>query len=218
MKKNLNWIVAGRHSKDEGFFGRKHDHGYDFVVINKEDNSFNGDVKSLESYFSYGKKVLSPGEGEIICIVDDIEGSEIFVGTDEEFMKQQNYDRPGGNIVVVDHGNGEYSYVAHLKKGCMKKSEGDRVEQGEELGQVGNSGNSTEPHIHYHMFRVGENYSIESIVDALKKPYPHFNLSDRTKEEFNELIIEIQKFAKKNHIKEKTPIEEWPEEMSDFCK
>lgn len=53
-----------------------------------------------------------------------------------------------GNHVVVDHGDGVHSAYAHLRRGSLTVAEGDRVEAGHQIGEVGNSGNTTEPHLH----------------------------------------------------------------------
>jgi murein DD-endopeptidase MepM/ murein hydrolase activator NlpD len=53
-----------------------------------------------------------------------------------------------GNHVVLDHGDGVYSAYAHLRRRSLRVAVGDRVEAGQQLAEVGNSGNSTEPHLH----------------------------------------------------------------------
>lgn len=53
-----------------------------------------------------------------------------------------------GNHVVVDHGDGVFSLVAHLRRGSGRVAPGQRVAVGDVLGEVGNSGNSSEPHLH----------------------------------------------------------------------
>jgi murein DD-endopeptidase MepM/ murein hydrolase activator NlpD len=53
-----------------------------------------------------------------------------------------------GNHVVVDHGDGVYAAYAHLRRGSPLVAEGDRVQAGQQLAEVGNSGNTTEPHLH----------------------------------------------------------------------
>lgn len=56
-----------------------------------------------------------------------------------------------GNHVVVDHGDGIYALYAHLRAGSVKVRVGDRVAAGEQVGEVGNSGNSSEPHLHFQL-------------------------------------------------------------------
>ncbi|MFF7318640.1 M23 family metallopeptidase [Streptomyces albogriseolus] len=56
-----------------------------------------------------------------------------------------------GNHVVLDLGDGVYALYAHLRRGSLTVREGDRVHAGQVLAQVGNSGNSTEPHLHFQL-------------------------------------------------------------------
>ena len=57
----------------------------------------------------------------------------------------------GGNHIVLDLGGGRYAFYAHLQPGSLKVKVGDRVTRGQVIGLVGNSGNSTEPHLHFHI-------------------------------------------------------------------
>lgn len=56
-----------------------------------------------------------------------------------------------GNHVVLDLGDGTYAAYAHLRHGSLTVCEGDRVRAGQTLARVGNSGNSTEPHLHFQL-------------------------------------------------------------------
>jgi murein DD-endopeptidase MepM/ murein hydrolase activator NlpD len=56
-----------------------------------------------------------------------------------------------GNYVVIDHGNGEFSHLGHLKPGSVKVAVGDKVRAGQTLAQVGTSGSSLFPHLHYEL-------------------------------------------------------------------
>jgi murein DD-endopeptidase MepM/ murein hydrolase activator NlpD len=57
----------------------------------------------------------------------------------------------GGNHVIIDIGGGYYAFYAHLRPGSIRVKVGDRVKRGQVVGLVGNSGNSTEPHLHFHV-------------------------------------------------------------------
>ncbi|OCC07802.1 M23 family metallopeptidase [Streptomyces sp. PTY087I2] len=56
-----------------------------------------------------------------------------------------------GNHVILDLGDGTYAVYAHLRRGSLQVKPGDRVRAGQRLGRVGNSGNSSEPHLHFHL-------------------------------------------------------------------
>ncbi|MFI9190571.1 M23 family metallopeptidase [Streptomyces californicus] len=56
-----------------------------------------------------------------------------------------------GNHVILDLGGGTYAVYAHLRRGSLRVRAGDRVRAGQEIGHVGNSGNTTEPHLHFHL-------------------------------------------------------------------
>ncbi|CAM5316145.1 M23 family metallopeptidase [Streptomyces californicus] len=56
-----------------------------------------------------------------------------------------------GNHVILDLGGGTYAVYAHLRRGSLRVRAGDRVRAGQGIGRVGNSGNTTEPHLHFHL-------------------------------------------------------------------
>ncbi|GAA1865726.1 M23 family metallopeptidase [Actinomadura bangladeshensis] len=56
-----------------------------------------------------------------------------------------------GNSVTLDLGGGVYAVFAHLRRGSVRVAKGDRVRAGDVLGEVGNSGNTSEPHLHFHL-------------------------------------------------------------------
>ena len=58
---------------------------------------------------------------------------------------------PEGNHVIIDHGNSEYSVLAHLKLGSVKVKAGDKVKSDTMIGRCGNSGNAETPHLHIHL-------------------------------------------------------------------
>jgi murein DD-endopeptidase MepM/ murein hydrolase activator NlpD len=56
-----------------------------------------------------------------------------------------------GNHVVIDFSNGEFGVMCHFKKGSIRVKAGDLVKSHQILGLCGNSGNSSEPHLHIHL-------------------------------------------------------------------
>ncbi|WP_338554357.1 M23 family metallopeptidase [Paenibacillus sp. KS-LC4] len=116
-------------------------YAYDFVQA-KDGNSYEGDPLKNESYFAFGQEILAPADGTVVSVVNDI--------ADNEPVGVMNEKAPAGNVVVIDHG-GEYSYLAHMKKGSATVKAGDKVTKGDVIGLTGNSGNSSEAHLHFQL-------------------------------------------------------------------
>jgi len=106
--------------------------------------TYEGDPKQNDSYYIYGRDVIAPANGRI---VDTLDGIPDAIPSETHY----DYKHPAGNYVVIDHGNNEFSMLAHLKNGSVIFSKGDLVVAGDVIGSVGNTGNSTEPHLHYHL-------------------------------------------------------------------
>jgi murein DD-endopeptidase MepM/ murein hydrolase activator NlpD len=112
------------------------------LLIYRNGNTFAGSGARNDDYFAWRLPVLAPGGGTIVEAEDGV------------LDNQPNRPVPGnlyGNYVVIDHGTGEYSLLAHMAQGSVKVRVGEVVSAGQPLGRVGNSGMSTEPHIHYHL-------------------------------------------------------------------
>lgn len=114
---------------------------YDLYVAH-DGLPYRTDGNANEDYYCFGLPVLAPAPGKVAAAVDGLPDNP--PGT----MDRAN---PVGNHVVIDHGNGEFSFLAHLRNGSVAAGEGDSVKAGEEIGRCGNSGNTSMPHLHYHL-------------------------------------------------------------------
>ena len=138
------WYVAAEHGfldPHKRFLAEAF--AYDFVQIGANSKSFVREGKSNADYYAYGKKVLAAKAGTVVETRNDI--AENTPG------ETSNANTPGGNVVVIDHGNSQYGYYAHLKPFSIPVKRGAKVREGEVLGEVGNSGDSSEPHLHFHV-------------------------------------------------------------------
>jgi murein DD-endopeptidase MepM/ murein hydrolase activator NlpD len=79
-------------------------------------------------------------------------GAPVLAAADGKVV-QAGWQNGYGQTVVIDHGNGLTTRYGHLSK--IEVSAGQELKRGEELGQVGSTGRSTGPHLHYEV-RVGE--------------------------------------------------------------
>ena len=111
-------------------------YAYDFRFENT------GQEKTLQDYQAYGKQVISPGTGIITQVID---------GSIDVQVGERDRSVGVGNAIIIDHQNGEYSLLCHFKHRSINVKPGDNVNQGQELGLCGNTGNTTQPHIHFNL-------------------------------------------------------------------
>ena len=133
-------------------------YGYDFVLVNEQGVMYRGRPKDSddwylgksddnELYFAFGQPVYAAGAGRV-ADAHDGEPDDRRVNRAELAKRETAI---GGNYVVIDHLNGEYSWFGHLKNGSVKVKPGQMVKQGEVIGQIGASGDSLFPHLHYEL-------------------------------------------------------------------
>ena len=116
---------------------RGQNYAYD-LVVQKGGRQRSGDAN--RDYYCYGLPVLAPAAGTVLEAINNIPDNT-----------PGDRGRAGGNGVVIDHGFGEQSSLWHMIPGSVTVKAGDKVELGQVLGKVGNSGRSTGPHIHFQM-------------------------------------------------------------------
>jgi hypothetical protein len=124
-------------------------YAYDFVVADARLRRWREgtDGRNLEDYLCYGEPILAPAEGVVVEVRDGIrDAPKPGTGWLDPFAADIR-----GNFVVIEHAEDEYSVLAHLQPGSTSVSEGERVERGQPLGRCGNSGNSSEPHLHFQL-------------------------------------------------------------------
>lgn len=138
------YIVAGGKSLEENhhFAPSRHQrYALDMVhIVNRSNKT--GDGTKNEDYYCFGKRLNAPGNGKIIAMENAIEDNVPGI---------KNSKQPLGNYIIIDHLNGEYSFMIHFKKNSIIVAVGDTVVRGQQVGLAGNSGYSTGPHLHYHL-------------------------------------------------------------------
>jgi murein DD-endopeptidase MepM/ murein hydrolase activator NlpD len=126
----------------------------DWVRSNPDGQAtYTGDPLDNKNYRAYGSEALAVADGTIVETKDGIPQN---IPGENSRAVPITLETVGGNHVVLDIGHGHYAFYAHLQPGSLKVKLGDHVKRGQVLGLVGNSGNSTEPHLHFH---VGDSIS-----------------------------------------------------------
>lgn len=113
---------------------------FDIVKVDSGGRTHKGDGTVNEDYYAFGQELLAPAAGVVTYVVDGIHDNK---------PGEMNRMFVPGNMVVIRHADGEYSLFAHFKQNSIRVKAGDPVKQGQVIGLCGNSGNSSEAHLHF---------------------------------------------------------------------
>lgn len=160
--KSLPWIVA------QGGFNiitnphraaKAQKHALDIVILNDNRRRAAGLLPyKLSDYVSYDKPIYSPCDGSVIGLKDGILDRPIGRGDKRN---------PFGNYIAL-YCSGYTILLAHLRSGSINVSHGDKVQKGDYLAKIGNSGNTTEPHLHIHAIKG--HHEKASVIQATGDP------------------------------------------------
>jgi len=122
-------------------------YAYDLIITNKDGKKYDADASKAENYYAFGQDVLAPADGMVIIVQNNIR-DYAYAGTGTINLRTRDM---RGNYLVIRHADRVYSFIAHLRKNSCNVKPGDFVKRGQVLAKCGNSGHSTEPHIHFHL-------------------------------------------------------------------
>jgi murein DD-endopeptidase MepM/ murein hydrolase activator NlpD len=151
------WVVPEEFALDLGRFG-------------EGGATYRGEGRDNADYFAWNAEVLAVADGTVVVVTDRFadgapllsqpgEAPEAYlqrVMAAQNALLAQGFQAIAGNLVVVDHGHGVFSHYAHLRAGSVQVKPGQRVRRGEPLARLGNSGNSTEPHLHFQLANAAD--------------------------------------------------------------
>ena len=120
----------------------------DFLQVDSSGGSRRpgSDPLKNSSYYDYGSEILAVADGIVVETKDGI--PENVPGATSRAVPIDLV-TVGGNHVALDIGGGLYALYAHVRPGSLRVKVGDHVKRGQVLALLGNSGNSTEPHVHF---------------------------------------------------------------------
>lgn len=132
-------VVKNKHAvtRDQRF-------AYDFLILaqGRSGQSYRNTGENNIDYYCFGQPIYAPADGVVVRAENDLP---------DNAPGEMNPKAVLGNCVILDHGCGEFSFFAHFRQGTVGVRSGDRVCAGQLLAECGNSGNSSEPHLHYHL-------------------------------------------------------------------
>lgn len=136
-----------------GITANSNEFASDFIYVDGQGRPFHDDARNLENWYGYGKAIFAPGCGVIVAAADDIpenrflDGKGTVIGYPK--IEPERDPKQLGNFVLIDHLDGEYSLLLHMRPGSVLVKQGDHVKQGQMIGSIGFSGDSIFPHLHY---------------------------------------------------------------------
>jgi len=168
-------------AQNMGFVANSGRFAYDFCPVNAAGELFMGDGTSEKEWYGFGESVYAPGGGRVIAVENAMQDNVLGIA---DFDFEQAMNAPNtlmGNYVIIDHLNGEFSVLAHLKKGSVSVQEGATVIRGQDVGQMGFSG-STGPWVHLHYeLRTGTNLLTARGLPAYFKDFFRYRGQKQTK-------------------------------------
>lgn len=142
-------------------------YAYDFYIV-KDGKTYSGVRENLSNYYCYGKEIIAPLDGEVVEIKNKYEDTQI----DHDGQPNCAASDVRGNFIKIRHSNNEYSLIGHILKDSFNVRVGDKVKRGDYLANCGNSGNTSEPHIHFQVqkgpsfyFSTGLPIKFESVIN-----------------------------------------------------
>src|SRR5262245_11643588 len=120
----------------------------DWMQLDEQGRLLHDDQTHVHSYASYDHDVFAVADGTVIETLDTLDDQVPGKNPDPATINIDNVD---GNHVVLDLGGGRHAFYAHLRKGSVAVRPGDHVGRGQVLGKVGNTGNTSAPHLHFHV-------------------------------------------------------------------
>jgi murein DD-endopeptidase MepM/ murein hydrolase activator NlpD len=160
--KELNYHVENEAQKN----------AFDIVIRNEKGKSYKTDGKANEDYYAFGKELVAPCDGEVVLVVDGIKDNT--PGTLNPIYIP-------GNTVIIKTINNEYLFFAHFKQHSIKVKQGQKIIQGQVLGLCGNSGNSSEPHLHFHI----QNVEDMNIATGIKCYFDNILVNGQSKTDYS---------------------------------
>jgi murein DD-endopeptidase MepM/ murein hydrolase activator NlpD len=122
-------------------------YAYDFVMADEKFSRHKSKGNDVKDYYCYAQKIVAAADGEVVKVVDGLSDGFCVGYFVVDFLAREM----AGNHIIIKHAEGEYGFYAHLLGNSIKPKVGDKVCQGQTLGECGFSGNSTEPHLHFHL-------------------------------------------------------------------
>jgi hypothetical protein len=147
----------------------------DWMQLDASGRLVHGDASDVHNYTCYGADILAVADGTVVGMLNGLDDQPPGTLPDPKTINLSNVD---GNHIVLDLGRGRYAFYAHLQKDSLQVKMGEHVKRGQMLAKLGNTGNTSAPHLHFHIMDGA------SVLGSNGLPYTinHFDLSGHISE------------------------------------
>lgn len=118
----------------------------DFIKVDTEGGFAHHNADSIANWYGYALPVLAVADGVVVASRDDFTESKTLSG-----HPKYSADQATGNYVAIELTGGQFVFYEHLKPGSVKVKEGQKVSKGQQIGALGFTGQTTGPHLHFHV-------------------------------------------------------------------
>ncbi len=176
----VSFVFWGGETKEQNYHieNRAQRHAFDFTGMHQPTLRYRGDGTKNEDYFIFDRPIIAPLDGVVIEAVDGIR--------DNQPKKMHQY-MIFGNSLIVQHDVSIFSVFAHLKCGSVSVRPGDHIKTGAHIARCGNSGRSSEPHLHFHAQSTDD----VNDADGLRCVFKRIRVDHSFREDYSPVRLDI---------------------------
>lgn|SRR5215469_16746033 len=138
----------------------------DWVQVGDDGHTYTGDKSDNRSYRCYNQPIHAAADGKIMEVKDGVAEN---IPNSGKIAVEMRWDTIAGNHIIEDFGNGRYAAYAHLRPGSITVKVGDSVHAGDVIAHLGNTGNSSEPHLHFQICTLPSFIKSEGLPFAIDR-------------------------------------------------
>ncbi len=143
----------------------------DWIQICPDGTAAQGNLRDNNNWPGFGHEVMAVADGEVVTVHDGVPENtplEPLKASSPNAIKEA--DIPGNHVIekITQNGKNYYVLYAHMQPGTLRVKVGDRIKEGQLIGLLGNTGNSTVPHLHLHVSDANDPLKSEGVPFIFK--------------------------------------------------
>lgn len=136
----------------------------DWILVGPHGGFAHGKGETPAQWYGYGADVLAVADATVASVGEGVAEPATLANGAAHKVPLEN---AAGNYVSLDLGDGRFAFYEHLKPGSIKVAPGEHVRAGAVIGQLGFTGESTGPHLHFHLGDANAPLDAEGLPYAL---------------------------------------------------